>query len=166
MDSSGDAVNDSSGTRSTPPPPAIPTLSAAVSLESVKERALEFFSNASNETLGACLVGLGATTYIVLGRVGLVLIGVVGGIALHASWENNPNNGDGADAKNRKKLKLDRRNEMGIEVARRVLDWRELHPVAVNEESVADVSDFVSFRPETAQALDVLVDAATRDYIK
>ena len=51
--------------------------------------ALNFLSNASNETLGACFVGLGATTYLVLGRIGLVLIGVVGGVVLHATWDGD-----------------------------------------------------------------------------
>ena len=55
------------------------------------ERALEFLSNASNETLGACIVGLAAVTWLVLERVGLVLIGervglvligIVGGVVL------------------------------------------------------------------------------------
>src|SRR6266480_6019842 len=51
-------------------------------LQRFADRAIDFLSSASNETLGACLVGLGATTYFILGRVGLVVIGVAGGIVL------------------------------------------------------------------------------------
>ena len=59
--------------------PAAVTASAAnIQIQDITDRALRFFSQASNETLGACLVGLSATTYFILGRVGLLLIGLDG----------------------------------------------------------------------------------------
>lgn len=152
------------------------TQSLKAALRSAADKALEFLSNASNEQLGACLVGLGATTYFVFGRVGLVLIGVVGGVVLHATWEGSHGNGTDGEAKLRE---LSRRREVGIDVARRVLDWREnRRPSDASPDSVSDVAlglglhaqskaiDFSDFRPETAAALNEFADAVIRDYVK
>src|SRR5437868_920931 len=57
--------------------------STSTTAQDLTSRILDFLSNASNETLIASLVGLGATTYFVLGRLGLLLIGGVGGVVLH-----------------------------------------------------------------------------------
>ena len=82
---------------------------------------LRFLSNASNETLGACVVGLGATTYLVLGRVGLVLIGIVVGVVIHAAWEgSNQGDNDGGTAS-----EAWTRREKGIDVVQRLLTRRE-----------------------------------------
>lgn len=40
----------------------------SVKARDLTSQVLQFLSTASNETLGACVVGLGATTYFVLGR--------------------------------------------------------------------------------------------------
>ncbi|GMG16707.1 unnamed protein product [Aspergillus oryzae] len=45
-----------------------------------------FLSTASNEVLLVVFAGLVGVTYILLGRLGLLLIGVASGIVLHASW--------------------------------------------------------------------------------
>ncbi|GAM86609.1 hypothetical protein ANO11243_046230 [Dothideomycetidae sp. 11243] len=145
------------------------------------DRALNFFSHASNETLGACFVGLGASTYLVLGRVGLVLIGVVGGIALHATWEGDSlNAGPGAD---RAETEAKKRRELGLEVVQRVWRWREqqqklqadTHGSEGLSEELEDIKlklykgkdlDFADLRPETAAALDTFTTAVIRDYVK
>lgn len=157
-------------TSKAPEEPQSPQASAQIALD----RTLHFLANASNETLGACLVGLGATTYLVLGRVGLVLIGVVGGVVLHATWEKGTfNKPEGSDLH-----KDDRKKrETALEVAQRVLNWRS----AVADEHVSknalsndlDIKllsgedlDFTGFKPETSQALTELTDAVIRDYVK
>ena len=139
------------------------------------DRALEFLGKASNEQLGACLVGLGATTYFVFGRVGLVLIGVVGGVVLHATWEGN--NGGSADGEAKLK-ELARRREVGIDVAQRVLEWHskkkttgsspdeELDALGIGLQGQAKALDFSAFRSETATALNGFTDAVIRDYVK
>ena len=140
-----------------------PASSAAI-LDQLKERALDFFSNASNETIGICLAGLGVTTYFVLGRVGLVLIGVVGGVALSTSWEGSQDKEDGGNAR---RLELNRRKEAGIEVARRLLELRASQKESFLEGDIADEPlGFSGFRPATAQALEDLTDAVTNDYVK
>src|SRR3954465_12029218 len=55
--------------------------------EDVTTRILQFLSTASNETFSGIALGLGLSTYVLLGRLGLVLLGALGGVVLHATWE-------------------------------------------------------------------------------
>jgi PXA domain/Sorting nexin C terminal len=141
-----------------------------INAQQLLDKALEFLSTASNETLGACLVGLGATTYFVLGRVGLVLIGVAGGVILHATWEK-PADGTARALEER------RRKEVGLDVVQRVLKWRDVRDGSKSAEDDDDIPakvgiyagqkrDFAGFRPETKGALEELTDAVIRDYVK
>lgn len=150
------------------------SVSAAAQLQDLTDRALRFLSHASNETLGACLIGLSATTYLVLGRVGLVLIGVVGGIALHATWEASGNShGEGNMAKEKE---ANKRKELGLEVTQRVFAWREERNAEADEPTASPTQlvkpstdkklDFSGFQPETAAALNAFTDAIIRDYVK
>lgn len=122
-------------------------------------RALKFFSTASTETIGAITVGLLACTYLALGRLGLVLIGIILGVALHAAWEKQSSS-PGADD--------EMRREKGLDVIKRLLDLREVatRDAVEDADSGALVNSFASFRPETAAALESLVDAVIRDYVK
>ena len=160
MDDSGETTTKNDGAPAATD--EAPGLSGAALLEQLKDRAIDFFSNASNETLGICLAGLGVSTYIVLGRVGLVLIGVVGGVALSTyGLHGHGDDGDG------KKLDLNRRRETGVEVARRLLDLRANQTQNAHEEEPGDeILDFTSFRPSTAQALRKFCDALINDYVK
>ncbi|KAF2457457.1 PXA domain-containing protein [Lineolata rhizophorae] len=167
-------------TTSSPSSPVLPTKtaeppasSASVTLQSLTDRALHFLSTASNETLSACLVGLGATTYLVLGRVGLVLMGVMSGVVLHATWEGGSGNLEGTatgmDPKARQK-------ETGLDIVKRVLDWRAKGEAAAagaeergfekNREGKEVVVGYTDFKPETAAALEELTEAIIRDYVK
>lgn len=148
--------------------------SAAAQLQDLTDRALRFLSNASNETLGACLIGLSATTYLVLGRVGLVLIGVVGGIALHATWEASLYGHGGKSTAQEKEA--NRKRELGLDVTRRVFAWRQENKAEEDEldststQLVRPLSDkrldFSAFQPETATALTAFTNAIIRDYVK
>ena len=143
-------------------------------LQNLTNKALHFLSNASNETLGACIIGLSATTYVVLGRVGLVLIGIVGGVVLHATWDPTNDASQGGESKAQE---LNRRREIGLDVAKRVLEWREKKAVDPSDQerdalgiggvaSPIKGSDFSNFRPETGTALNLFTDAVIRDYVK
>ena len=147
---------------------------ASEKLRDLADAALHFLSNASNETLGACAVGLCASTYLVLGRVGLVLIGAVGGIVLHATWEASnaggvAGQGSAGDASRRRK-------ELGIEVVRRTLDWRDTSKMVGNDSdsvsekvevsTTAKTLDYNDFKPATKAALTTVTDAVIRDYVK
>jgi len=136
-------------------------------IQGFTDKALHFLSHASNETLGACLIGLGATTYMVLGRVGLLVIGVAGGVVLHATWEGIRS--DDRDEAT-KQAEREQRRETGAEVARRALAWRTT--ATSSEEKAADVKvyanqqlDFSSFGPETAAALATFTDSVLKDYV-
>src|ERR1700712_2822807 len=143
-------------------------------IQNLTDQALQFLSTASNETIGACLAGLGATTYLVLGRVGLVLIGVVGGVALHAAWDGSIQGTTTAEAKAAEER---RRKEIGLDIVKRVLTWQTSRQIEAAGSTNADEPskvelvpgkklDFSEFRPETAAALNELTDAVIRDYVK
>ena len=152
---------------------ATPIPGKSYSKEDALNAVLEFLSNASNETLIACFVGLGAVTYVILGRVGLVLIGIAGGIVLHATWEGKD---EGADKDLLSLEKSKKQRETGLDVVQRVLEWRDQKKATaeVDRENVnADILlssrkqlDFASFHPATGAALTSFVDAVIRDYVK
>lgn len=134
---------------------AEPTLTPAASKSGedgeLISKALRFLATASAETLGAIAVGLTACTYLVLGRIGLVIIGVVTGVVLQATWEGQ-NTGSSEDA----------RKEKGLDVVRRILDLRNSKTIAENDEGDVDIvgNSFEGFRPETSVALTELVEVS------
>lgn len=120
-------------------------------------KALRFLSTASNEVLCGLGFALVACTYLILGRIGLVLIGAFVGIILHATWEGH--------------TAEDARRENGLDVARRVLDWRDTQAQKISgDQDQDDLSTagkgFEGFKPETAAALTDLVEAVVKDYVK
>lgn len=139
------------------------------------DHTLQFLSTASNETLGACLAGLGAATYFILGRIGLVLIGLVGGVALHAIWEErNSQSGNQAESA---EAKAKRRREEGLSILHRVLEWRNEDDTRQSEvngdfnavgfkPSALKQLNFSELEPATGAALTGLTDAVIRDYVK
>lgn len=150
------------------------TNSLLLNIQELTTYILQFLSTASNETLGACVAGLGAITYLVLGRVGLILIGIVGGVVLHATWEGNIHN-QAIDEIKLPEAKI--RRERGLAIIERVLDWRE-HingdkdknnnnaTVRDNRPASSSESEFSCFQPATNAALTNLTDAIIRDYVK
>ena len=136
-------------------------------IRDLTSRLLDFLSHASNETLAACLVALVASTWLILGRVGLLLIGGVGGVILHATWEGNSQ--DYAD-KEVRALEARKRREKGLDIASRVLDWRgnvkQSSTISIFELGTQKISDFGDFRPETRNVLNILTDTVIRDYVK
>ena len=144
-----------------------PTSNASAKAHDLTSRILEFLSNATNETLGACVVALGAITWLVLGRVGLVIIGVVGGVVLHATWEGTIQGNATDDIKATEARK---RREKGLEIVGRVLDWREKTKEGTESDDVGSSGqrtlDFSDFQPEAGAALTALTDAVVRDYVK
>ncbi|KAK5115691.1 hypothetical protein LTR62_000780 [Meristemomyces frigidus] len=140
--------------------------SFTATMQSVTDSALHFLSHASNETLGACLVGLSATTYLILGRVGLLFIGVASGVVLHATWEGIRH--DDRDEATKKK-ELEQKREAGFQIARRLLERRKAVGGGEQQEDVKvyakEALDFSSFEPETEKALNYFVDTIITDYV-
>ncbi|KAG5983572.1 hypothetical protein E4U55_007814 [Claviceps digitariae] len=126
-------------------------------------KALEFISKATPATLSGLAVAVSAVIYALLGRIGLVLIGAIGGVLVFISIEvRNPAIAQAV------------RGEQGSDVLARV--WSELKRNADankiklddrgEDEDEATFKSFDDFRPETREALGGLVDAVVRDYIK
>ncbi|KAG5964810.1 hypothetical protein E4U57_004835 [Claviceps arundinis] len=125
-------------------------------------KALEFVSEATPVTLGSLAVAISAVLYALLGRIGLLLIGALGGVLLFISVEaRSPVIAQAV------------RGEQGGDVLARV--WNELKIAGADttgadgqadDEDEATFKTFDDFRPETRDALCGLVDAVVRDYIK
>ncbi len=163
-------------------PSTIPPLSPTTQLDSssssssndIPSRVFRFLATATVESLTAVGVGLAATTYLVLGRVGLVLIGAVGGIALFAAWQaRNPDVTRAIHGETSSELlsrviqyrKKQAAEQQGSEAdAGRAL--AEIEPFGAAQEELVLSRAFENFRPETRQALDNLVDAVVRDYVE
>ncbi|KAI0838647.1 PXA domain-containing protein [Hypoxylon sp. FL0890] len=135
----------------------LPTTSSTQ--QDIVSKALQFLSTATPGTLGAIAVALAAITYFILGQVGLLLIGVVTGITLFATWESrNP------------EVSRAVRGERGYDLLDRILETT--HTKSNFEAERDDEKDaqalartFDDFQPETRQALNALVDAVIRDYV-
>lgn len=157
------ALKDEDAQESTAPVAPSPLGSA---LQALTDKTLDFLSHASNETLGACLAGVGAATYLVLGRVGLVIIGVAGGVVLHATWDGI--RGDDRDEATRRADQA-RKREVSMEVAKRVLDWVSRRGADTNDGDVRLLAtqdlDYSQFEPETETALNAFTDAVIKDYV-
>lgn len=144
-------------------------------LKELVDLALNFLSTASNESLIGAFAILTILTLIILGRIGLLLIGVALGVILHAAWEG-PGHGIGDEGSQARKFY--KRRELALEVSNRLLDWPARNALATarvdadsspskasDELSSADF-DYASFHPATAAALRSLTDAVIRDYVK
>lgn len=149
------------------------TEDASLNLQVLISYILRFLSDATNETLAVCFIGLGASTYIVFGRLGLLLIGVVGGVILHATWEEHSKNQGDEEVK---VSNTKNRRERGLDVIQRILDGPGNSRAADSESELAQRQeetslssgevDFSSLELGTAAALASLTDAVIRDYVK
>ncbi|KAL4749354.1 hypothetical protein BDW72DRAFT_204808 [Aspergillus terricola var. indicus] len=138
-------------------------------LKQLLDSALYFLSTCSNEMLLLVLVCLMGTTYMVLGRLGLLLIGTTLGVALHASWV-------GMDHSNSLEYTIIGRKQLSLSIVHKLLNWEGNNPVKADLNthgacethhralSVSNV-DGLSLGPITASALHSLIDAAMRDYV-
>ncbi|RCI08884.1 hypothetical protein L249_5082 [Ophiocordyceps polyrhachis-furcata BCC 54312] len=126
--------------------------------QGVSAKALHFISTASPGTLAGIAVAFSGVTYAILGRLGLLVIGAVGGVIAFASLEaKHP---DVARAV---------RGEKGPDVLDRL--WLDLQNTSSSSPAADDDDDlplktFDDFRPETREALGGFVDAIIRDYVK
>jgi hypothetical protein len=126
--------------------------------EDLVTKALQFLATATPGTLGGIAVGLAAVTYFILGSIGLVLIGAFGGVVLFISYEaRHP------------EVSRAVRGETGIEVIQRLLLESRKDKETRDEDEEEDEALLHSFEdlpPETRDALNGLVEATIRDYVK
>jgi len=126
--------------------------------DDLQTRVFRFLSTATPEALAGVGVALAAVTYFLLGQLGLLLIGAFGGVLLFVSWQaRNP------------EVSRVARGETGLEVLARILEYKK--DGASGEDGLDEAEEllargFDAFRPETRDALNGLVDAIIRDYVK
>lgn len=135
------------------------------------DHVLNFLSTSSNETLLGVFALLMLGTYIILGRVGLLLIGIAAGVILHASWEGVSHGGD-------ENTSLKKRKELALEVSHRLLEWpKRSGPNTIDSKSESGLAtspeelsetdlEFTTFQPATAAALRTLTDTIIKDYVE
>ncbi|PKX98576.1 PX domain protein [Aspergillus novofumigatus IBT 16806] len=134
---------------------------------------LRFLSSADNLTLTWFVASLAIVTYVLLGRIGLLLIGLVAGVTLHASWEaaDTGLRGDPTGTSS-----IYRRKELSLNIANRLLQLssrRPSEPKSNNGGIIAEAAeglsepdlDFSGFPPKTAAALRSLTNAVIKDYV-
>ncbi|KAK4191171.1 PXA domain-containing protein [Podospora australis] len=128
--------------------------------EDLTTKVFRFLATATPQTLGGVAVGLCATTYLVLGKLGLVFIGAFGGIVTFIQWEQ-------------RNLEVARivRGERGVEVLARLLEAQRTAPSEkVETESQASpgalIRSFEDLQPETRVAMNEFVDAVIDNYVK
>lgn len=150
-----------------------PITNTAISKEFI-DATLGFLSTSTNETLLGVFALLALITYIILGRIGLLLIGVVLGVILHASWEGSDN--EYSDQTSHAQ-KPNRRRKLALEVSNRLLDWPKrasaLDIQGEDDGSISTLEDmssadleYATFQPATADALKTLTDAVIKDYVR
>ena len=162
--------SDSKNASLTPSPESLGTSDdSSISLGNVANSLLQFLSNASNETTAATSVGLSILIYFVFGRLGLLLIGIVVGVVLHASWEIK-------ESSNSAQFRLQKRKQLkrtGLEVVDTLLHWRTEANNNLEQESQAgdgnrgkfyDINDLKAL-PKTADAIEQLKDAVLQNYV-
>lgn len=144
--------------------------SSDIQLRQLFDLGLTFLSTCSNESLLVVLLCIMGATYIVLGRLGLLLIGAALGVSLHASWE-------GVDVNQSSSTRSFNRKQASLNMVHQLMEWRKNKRVRLNqnnayagqcviEDDARVYVDISSFGPLTAAALHSLVDATVRDYVK
>ncbi|KAI5296558.1 hypothetical protein KEM52_000253 [Ascosphaera acerosa] len=154
---------------------ARPTATAPVELEplipaqqwsAALDATLDFLANADANTLGGVLAVAIALTYGVFGRLGLILIGAIAGVAGHALWEGRQQQRDESTPSAAR-----RRRELNAELAARVLRWRDdsRQGTLMSAESVATADerlDYTDFQPAVASALTSFTEAIVRQHVE
>lgn len=120
---------------------------------------LDFLASATPETLGGVAAGFTLLTYLVIGRIGLLLVGAFGGIAVFAAIE-------------RKNPEVSRavRGQSGHDFLETLLAASKVKAsqAATKDGAVdenASLQSFDDFQAETKLALTEFVDATVRDYV-
>lgn len=126
---------------------------------------LDFLSKSSNGTLLCAYIISIIAAFVILGHVGLLVIGTVLGIILHASWEGTRND-------------TERRKDVTSEVSKGLLAWPQRNALGNEEEECTGTEsaaidtvpegdmDYSIFPPAAAAALRSLTDATIDNYVK
>ncbi|EEP80821.1 predicted protein [Uncinocarpus reesii 1704] len=135
-------------------------------IPSIVSQAANFLSRCNLGSLVAIAFGLLACLYLIFGRLALLLFGVVGGVLLHAWWDEI-GSASGRCATDETKR---RRRELGVEVAARLMRLEgastQLMPANCQSKARTDEFDLSKLHPALAAALKALIDAVVEDYVR
>lgn len=129
-----------------------PSLAAPATQDSTTQ-VLQFFAGAPDGVLVAIAISIAAFIYAIFGEFGLLVIGIVAGVLLHAHW-----------------VGLHGEKEAGIGQLEKALEGRgaqkikSMLDIEEDEEDTKEIG-FKDFRPETAAALDEIVVRTVKDYV-
>lgn len=136
---------------------------------------LSFLETADNTVLLGILGASTLLTYLILGRLGLLLIGLVSGFFFHDYWLGLiAERGAGDEGGGVALYSSPKRRELGIEVASRLLDWKPQKAILRADQERAEAAtadgdtatlDLSKFPPATAAALAELIDSMMNDYV-
>lgn len=122
------------------------------------KKALHFLANATPTTLAGVAGGFATVTYVILGRIGLILIGAFVGVVSFIAFE----------ARNPQVVKIVR-GENGFDVLERLMLKADASDETTKNEEDDErymIKALDELRPETREAIGGLFDALIRDYIK
>lgn len=124
-----------------------------------------FFSKCSAKLRAAIAILVFTVICLLFGRLLFILIGVIGGVLLHAWWEElNEYPGLNKDDEAKR-----RRRKLGIEIAETVLGLGKFSTAPLPNGEVKSGSSELPFgelNPTTAAALENLVDVVINDYVR
>ncbi|KAK2748688.1 hypothetical protein FQN57_000269 [Myotisia sp. PD_48] len=125
-----------------------------------------FVAHADRVTLAGTAGGLVVITYLLFGKLTLLLIGIIGGVILHVWWEDEfigggDNQRDAPDGR--------KRQELSIEIADR-LTRGTVHGEPMNDQDatsaeIVAAADYSKLSPAISTALTALTDSVIRGYV-
>ena len=130
---------------------------------SIINEGISFISQCSSRSRVALACAFLAALHVFFGRLLFLIVGFVGGVILHAWWEesNSCPDGEGKNA-----IKQTRR-DLGLAVAQRLMNWEGASTTHFHADAPStSESDFSDLNPATATALDAIVDAVISGYVR
>ncbi|OAL66973.1 hypothetical protein A7C99_2370 [Trichophyton rubrum] len=142
--------------------PKSATVPPSSTSQSLVDQVSLFVAHADGTTLISISAGVVAVSYVLFGRLALLLVGAIGGVILHIWWEGQDNgtNGDDEGAAKRK------RHELSLEVANRLTalyvdngSKQEDDEDTLNRSAESSL-DYSKMGPATEAALTALTNSA------
>lgn len=159
------AVTASNESIAQPKPAAAPPSSTS---QSLVDQVSLFVAHADGTTLISISAGVVAVSYVLLGRLALLLVGAIGGVILHIWWEGQDNGTSGDNEETAKR----KRHELSLEVANRLTalyadngSKQEEDEGALNRSGESS-PDYSRMGPATEAALTALTDSVIADYVR
>ncbi|GBF63989.1 hypothetical protein TMEN_6657 [Trichophyton mentagrophytes] len=147
--------------------PKSATVPPSSTSQSLVDQVSLFVAHADGTTLISISAGVVAVSYVLFGRLALLLVGAIGGVILHIWWEGQDNgtNGDNEETAKRK------RHELSLEVANRLTAlYADNGSKQEDDEDPLNRSgepslDYSRMGPATEAALTALTNSVIADYV-